>query len=183
MGWTIYGLLIQFLFWIPLTILFFRIALPLVRAPFSDPLVGWVYAVTNPPLRPLERFIPRWRNLSLAAVVLFWLVASIEFALLVRLATPVWTWLVGGLVGAASFALGFLMALIVLYTLFGLFQPRAGTSIVFVTERIARPICNVFRRRLPMIGPFDLSPAAAILMLMVLRLLLLWVSYKLMGGA
>ena len=42
MGWTIYGLLIQFLFWIPLTILFFRIALPLVRAPFSDPLVGWV---------------------------------------------------------------------------------------------------------------------------------------------
>ena len=75
------------------------------------------------------------------------------------------------------------MALIVLYTLFGLFQPRAGTSIVFVTERIARPICNVFRRRLPMIGPFDLSPAAAILMLMVLRLLLLWVSYKLMGGA
>jgi YggT family protein len=178
MGWTIYGLLIQFLFWIPLTILFFRIALPLVRAPFSDPLVGWVYSVTNPLLRPLERFIPRWRNLSLAALALYWLVASFEFALLVRLSTPVWTWLLGGLAGAISFALGFLMALIILYVLFGLFQPRAGTSLVAITERIARPICNVFRRRLPTVGPFDLSPAFAMLVLMLLRLLMQWLTYE-----
>lgn len=183
MGWSIYALVVQFLFWIPLTILFFRIALPLVRAPFSDPLVGWVYSVTNPVLRPLERYVPRWRNLSLAAALLYWLVASVEFALLVRLATPVWTWLVGGLVGALSFALGFLMVLIVLYILFGLFQPRAGTSLVFITERLARPICNVFRRRLPPIGPFDLSPAAAMLVLILLRLLLQWAGYRLMGGA
>jgi YggT family protein len=179
MGWTIYGMLIQFLFWIPLTILFFRIALPLVRAPFSDPLVGWVYSVSNPLLRPLERFIPRWRNLSLAAVAVFWLVASIEFALLLRLSTPVWTWLIGGLVGAVSFALGFLIALIVLHVLFSLFQPRAGTSLVFITERIARPICNVFRRRLPLIGPFDLSPAFAMLLLMLLRLTMQWATYEL----
>lgn len=178
MGWTVYGMLIQFLFWIPLTILFFRIALPLVRAPFSDPLVGWVYSVTNPLLRPLERFVPRWRNLSLAAVLVFWLVASIEYALLVRLAGPALLWPVGGLAGALSFALGFLIALIFLYTLFTLFQPRAGTSIVFVTERIAVPICRIFRRRLPMIGPFDLSPAAAILVLMLLRLLLQWLIYE-----
>ena len=31
MGWTVYGVLIQFLFWIPLTIMFFRIVLPQVR--------------------------------------------------------------------------------------------------------------------------------------------------------
>ncbi len=179
MGWTIYGLLIQFLFWIPLTILFFRIALPLVRAPFSDPLVGWVYAVTNPPLRPLERFIPRWRNLSLAAVFLYWLVASLEFALLAMFSTPLWTWLIGGLVGAVSFALGFLIVLIVLHVLFSLFQPRAGTSLVFITERIARPICSVFRRRLPLIGPFDLSPAVAMLLLMLLRLMMQWATYEL----
>lgn len=179
MGWTVYGLLIQFLFWIPLTVLFFRIALPLVRAPFSDPLVGWVYSVTNPLLQPLERFVPRWRNLSLAAVLLFWLIASIEYALLLRLAGPVLLWPLGGLAGAISFALGFLMALIFLYALFSLFQPREGSSVVFLTQRMAAPICNVFRRRLPLIGPFDLSPAAAMLALMLARLLLQWTIYQL----
>ncbi len=179
MGWTIYTVLIQFIFWIPLTILFFRIALPLVRAPFSDPLVGWVYSVTNPILRPVERLVPRWRNLSLAAALMFWLVASVEFALLVRLSGPAWLWPIGGLAGAISFALGFLIALIVLYTLFSLFQPRAGASIVALTERLARPICGVFRRFVPLLGPFDLSPALAVLSLIILRLLAQWVIYSL----
>ncbi|MBK8069852.1 MAG: YggT family protein [Rhodanobacteraceae bacterium] len=181
MGWTIYGYLIQFLFWIPLTILFFRIALPLVRAPFSDPLVGWVYSVTNPLLRPLERHIPRWRNFSIAAALLFWLVASLEFALLLRFYGHPGTWLVGGLVGAISFATGFLIALIILSALFTLFQPRAGSSFVFLTERLASPLVRRVRRYLPPVGPFDLSPAVAVLLLVILRMLLAWLVFKLSG--
>lgn len=182
MGWTIYAYLVTFLFWIPLTILFLRIALPLVRAPFSDPLVGWIYSITTPLLRPLERFIPRWRNLSLAAVLLFWLVASLECALLVRLDGNPLLWLAGGLAGAISFALGFLIALIVLYALFSLFQPRAGTSIVFLTERLASPACRMVRRYVPPIGPFDLSPAIVVMLLMILRIALLQLAAWLFAG-
>ncbi len=177
-GMSLYALLIQFLFWIPLTILFLRIALPVVRAPFSDPLVGWIYTVTNPVMRPFDRFIPRWRNWSLSAILLFWVVACIEYALL-RLGGSPLAWLVGGLGGAISFALGFLIALIFLYTLFSLFQPRAGTSIVYLTERIASPLCNVFRRRIPPLGPFDLSPALVIVCLILARLLLTSGLYQL----
>lgn len=182
MGWTLYYYCITFLFWIPLTILFLRIALPLVRAPFSDPLVGWVYSVTTPVLRPLERFVPRWRNLSLAAVLLFWLVAALEFALLVRLQGHAGLWLLGGLAGALSFALGFLIALIVLYALFSLFQPRAGASFVFIVERIAAPLCNRVRRLVPPLGPFDLAPAIVILLLLIMRVLLAEQMTKLAGG-
>ncbi len=182
MGWTIYAYLIQFLFWIPLTILFLRIALPLVRAPFSDPVVGWVYSVTNPLLRPLERYIPRWRNFSIAAALLFWLVASLEFALLLRFNGNPGTWLVGGLLGAIGFATGFLIALIILSALFTLFQPRAGTSFVFLTDRLASPLVNRVRRHVPPVGPFDLSPAMAVLMLFVLRLLLAWAIFQVAGG-
>ncbi len=176
MGLTVYSFVIQFLFWIPLAILFFRIVLPLVRAPFSDPMVGWVYTVTNPVMRPFDRFIPRWRNLSITAVLLFWLVASIEYALL-RLGGSPLAWLVGGLGGALSFALGFLIALTVLYVLFGLFQPRAGTSLVFLTERIAAPLCGVFRRFIPPLGPLDLSPALVTLSLVLTRLVLTQLLY------
>lgn len=181
MGWTIYAYLIQFIFWIPLTILFFRIALPLVRAPFSDPLVGWVYSVTNPLLRPLERHIPRWRNFSIAAALLLWLVASLEFALLLRFNGHPGAWMVGGLMGAISFATGFLIALIILSALFTLFQPRAGTSFVFLTVRLAAPIVKRVRRFVPPLGPFDLSPAVAILLLVILRLILAWAIYQLSG--
>lgn len=181
MGWTIYAYLIQFLFWIPLTILFLRIALPLVRAPFSDPLVGWVYSITNPLLRPLERYIPRWRNFSIAAALLFWLVASLEFMLMLRLHGHPGTWLVGGLMGAIGFATGFLIALIILSALFTLFQPRAGSSFVFLTDRLASPLVSRVRRYVPLIGPFDLSPAVAILLLVILRLLLAWGIFQLSG--
>lgn len=176
MGLTVYAFVIQFLFWIPLAILFFRIVLPLVRAPFSDPMVGWVYTVTNPVMRPFDRFIPRWRNLSLTALMLFWLVASIEYALL-RLGGSPLAWLIGGLAGAISFALGFLIVLIVLYVLFGLFQPRAGTSLVFLTERIAAPLCNLFRRYIPPLGPLDLSPALVTLSLVLTRLVFTQLLY------
>lgn len=178
MALDVYGFVIQFLFWIPLAILFFRIVLPLVRAPFSDPMVGWVYTVTNPVMRPFDRFIPRWRNLSLTAVILFWLVASIEYALL-RLGGSPLAWLVGGLGGAISFALGFLIVLIVLYVLFNLFQPRAGTSLVFLTERIAAPLCNSFRRFIPPLGPLDLSPALVTLSLILARLVFTQLLYGL----
>lgn len=178
MGLTVYSFVIQFLFWIPLAILFCRIVLPLVRAPFSDPLVGWVYTVTNPVLRPFDRFIPRWRNLSLTAVLLFWLVASIEYALL-RLGGSPLAWLIGGLSGALSFALGFLIAMIILYVLFSLFQPRAGTSFVFLTERIAAPLCNVLRRYVPPLGPLDLSPALMTLALVLTRLVVTGLLYGL----
>ena len=57
-----------------------------------------------------------------------------------------------------------------LYVLFGLFQPRAGTSLVFLTERIAAPLCNVFRRFIPPLGPLDLSPALVTLSLILTRL-------------
>jgi len=177
-GLSIYAWLIQFLFWIPLTILFLRIVLPVVRAPFSDPLVGWIYTVTNPVMRPFERFIPRWRNWSLTAILLFWVVACIEYAL-IRLGGSPLAWLIGGLGGAISFALGFLIALVVLYALFSLFQPRAGTSIVYLTERIAQPMCAVFRRHIPPLGPLDLSPAMVVLSLVLTRLLLTAALYQL----
>lgn len=178
MGWMLYGYLISFLFWIPLTVLFLRIALPLVRAPFSDPMVGWIYTVTTPVLRPIERFVPRWRNLSLAAVLLLWLVASLEFALLTLRLAPL-AWLAGGLGGGLSFVAGFLMVLIMVYSLFSLFEPRQGTSIVYLVGRMASPLCNVFRRYVPAIGPFDLSPAFAILALVLIRLLATTLLYGL----
>lgn len=181
MGWTIYGYLVQFVFWIPLTILFLRIALPLVRAPFSDPLVGWVYSVTNPLLRPLERYIPRWRNFSIAAALLLWLVATLEFVFLLRFNGNPGFWPVGGLLNAIGFATGFLIALIILSALFTLFQPRAGSSFVFLTDRLASPLVRRVRRYLPPVGPFDLSPAVAVFLLLILRLLLAWLVFQISG--
>ncbi len=179
MGQNILPLLISFLFWIPLTILFLRLALPLVRAPFSDPVVGWVYEVTNPVFRPFERFVPRYRNLSLTAVLLFWFTATLEYTLLVWFSGSAFAWIVGGLAGAIGFALGALMVCVVLFALFSLFQPRAGTSIVYLVERFSVPLVRHVRRFIPTIGPIDLSPAIVVLALMIVRLLLTDGLYRL----
>lgn len=179
MGMTIYQLIIGFLFWIPLTILFLRLALPLVRAPFSDPVVGWVYGVTNPVFRPIERFVPRYRNLSLTALLLFWLTATLEYMLLFWFTGSPLAWMVGGLAGALGFAIGAMIVCVVLSALFSLFQPRAGTSIVYLVERLAQPMLRAVRRFVPPIGPIDLSPAIVVLGLLIVRLLLTGLLYEL----
>mgnify|MGYP002783985114 CR=1 FL=1 len=168
MWWSIYQLIMSFVFWIPMAILFLRILFPLVRAPFSDPMVGWIYTVTNPLMRPLERFIPRYRNLHLAAVLLFIAVSMLSVAVIGLTLQPRML-IFGGLERALGFVYFFLIALLILYVLMSFVVVRRGNFFVELVGRVVGPPIRWIRARVPPIGPFDLSP-----MLLILALTILW---------
>lgn len=165
---SIYQLVMSVVFWIPMAILFLRILFPLVRAPFSDPMVGWVYTVTNPVMQPLERFIPRYRNFHIAALLLFLLTAMLSMAVIALTLDPRLV-IVGGLSRALGFAYWFLMVLTLLYILMSFVVVRRGSFFFELVTRVVGPPLRWLRARIPPLGPLDLSP-----MLFVLGLTILW---------
>ncbi|HMM67014.1 MAG TPA: YggT family protein [Dokdonella sp.] len=63
-------ILIEFAFGILVGLIVLRVLLQLVRANFHNPICQFLYKASNPILMPLRRFIPSWRRLDLAGVLL-----------------------------------------------------------------------------------------------------------------
>lgn len=162
MGATLYSILIDFLFFIPMAITLMRLVFPLVRAPFSDPAVSWTYTVTNPLMRPLERVVPRYRNFHIAALLLFLLTAMLNVWASTLQLDPALI-VIGGLVKALWFAFGAFFLMMLLYILASFVVLRQGNFLIDLVNRIAAPPCRAVRRVIPPLGPFDLSPALVIM--------------------
>ncbi|HBM50719.1 MAG TPA: YggT family protein, partial [Marinobacter sp.] len=65
-----------------MTIVLLRFLLQLARADFYNPISQFVVKATNPPLRPLRRFIPGWGGIDGAALVLAVIIQAITFFLI-----------------------------------------------------------------------------------------------------
>lgn len=166
--------LINTLFGLYIGAVLLRFLLQAVRADYYNPLAQIVVKLTNPLLLPLRRIIPGWRKLDLAALVLAYLLALLNLALVVLLygAMPaLLPWLLGGL-------LRLLLILLNLYTFTILIQalmswlspgyhPVMG-ALASVNEPLLRPV----RRLIPPLGGLDLSPLFVLLGLQVVRILL-----------
>src|SRR5690554_7958689 len=62
-----------------MTLVLLRFLLQLARADFYNPISQFVVKVTNPPLRPLRRFIPGWGGIDGSALVLAVFIQAITF--------------------------------------------------------------------------------------------------------
>ncbi len=65
-----------------MTIVLLRFLLQLARADFYNPISQFVVKATNPPLRPLRRFIPGWGGVDGASLVLAVIIQGITFFLI-----------------------------------------------------------------------------------------------------
>lgn len=152
-----------------------RFLLQCVRADFYNPLVQFLVRITNPPLLPLRRFIPGYRGLDLASVVLAFLLQLIEVLLV--------TLLLGKPVSGASLLLltvaELLMMLINIY-LWGVviqavlswFNPDPRHPAARVLAQLTAPVLRPARRLLPPISGVDLSPMLVVVALIFVSLLL-----------
>ncbi|MEM7020875.1 MAG: YggT family protein, partial [Pseudomonadota bacterium] len=88
MGYLVTALafLIQVVFGIYIFLLVLRFLLYWARVDFTHPISQFVYTLTNPPLRPLHKFIPQWRGIDFATVLLMLLLQMCEIFLRYTLA-------------------------------------------------------------------------------------------------
>lgn len=168
--------LIQLLFGLYILIVMLRFLLQLTRADFYNPVSQFIVKATSPLLNPLRRVIPGIAGVDLAAIVLMWLLQTIELALIVMISGMggglVFTiaWAVPELVNLAInvFLFSILIQVILSWVNPGTYNPALGL-IHSLTEPVLRPA----RRMIPPISGLDLSPMLVMVGLTLLKMLLL----------
>ena len=167
------ALLIQFAFGCAVALFVFRLLAEAVRADFYNPICQFLYRATNPVLTPLRRVIPTWRHINLAALLIAWALEVVKNVLLIFVAADFWTSGVGALVLGVADLLNFFMItyliMIFAWALLSYVNVDARNPVVPLLGKIVDPVLKPFRRILPLIGGFDLSPVLAILVILLIQ--------------
>ena len=139
-------------------------------SPFGNPLVGFAHALTQWLVRPLGMVLKPSGRLDwpgIVAALVLGLVTSLAFAMLLGvpgMVNPVYVVLLGVL-----WALYLAMLLIIASAVLSLINPQA--PLAWPLAALTAPLLKPFRRVLPMVGQFDLTPLVALLVIQVVLVL------------
>lgn len=167
--------LLNTLFGLYLAIVLLRIHLQLVRADFFNPLAQFIWQATQPLLQWPSRYVPRWRHLDIAALLLLYVIAFIN----IRLDIAIMGWSVS--IGPSLYiaVLKLLILALNLYTFTILAQaimswlgPNVHGPATALLWNINEPFLRPVRRYLPPLGGIDLTPLLVILGLQVVARLI-----------
>ena len=152
-----------------LLVLLLRFWLPWLQADFRNPLAQGILRFTSPVVIPVRRIVPSFGRLDTATVLVAFIIQYLTVLLLLVI--------VGQSAGIVPIALTAIVKLVVLsinlfvYAIFiriilswvaqGTYNP-ATAIIATLTEPVLRP----FRRIIPPLGGFDISPIFAIILLL-----------------
>jgi len=152
-----------------LLVLLLRFWLPWLQADFRNPLAQGILRLTSPVIIPVRRIVPPFGKLDTATVLVAFIIQYLTVLLLLLI--------VGQTAGIVPIALTAVVKLVALsinlfvYAIFiriilswvaqGTYNP-ATAIITTLTEPVLRP----FRRILPPMGGFDISPIFAIILLL-----------------
>lgn len=172
------GLLLDFAFDALLVLFLLRVFAELWRADFRNPISQFVYRYSNPVLAPLRRLIPNANRWNVSALLVAWVLELIKWALKFAIggAMPhVGGLLIVGFGALLDFALLMYVVMIFVWALASMFGGGNGYSsnpaLQFVTQMVEPPL-RPLQRHLPTLGGIDFSPAVAILVLLLGRILI-----------
>jgi YggT family protein len=151
-----------------------RLYMQYQRVSFGNPVGRFVFALTDWLVLPLRRVLPAIGRLDTASLVSVFLVELAQFGILWLLAGQ--PGVVVSLLGIAVFGLvrltlSGLMALVIVYAIMS--WMRSDSPIADVIDRLCAPLLRPFRKLIPLVGGFDLSPLALLVVVQV-GLLVLW---------
>jgi YggT family protein len=156
--------------------LLLRVYLSWLRIAGHNPLVQLSWALTEWLVKPFRALLPGRTRIDWPCVVAA-LALGFVFILLMRLTgiaiASDWELLVPQVLGlVVRWALYMLEVLVFIYVLLSLINPHAPLAPTF--DLLTRPLLAPFRRLLPLVGGFDLSPLLFLLLVQVLLLVVDW---------
>lgn len=168
-------ILIEFVFGALIALVLLRVMLQAVRANFHNPICQFVYKTTNPLLMPLRRFIPAWRRLDNAGVVLAWVLTFLKLWLMSETVGQNLGW-AGLAVIAVADLLGFSLmiglGLILVRIVLSFIASESYHPIVPLVYQLTDPVLKPLQRILPALGGLDFSPLVAWLLITLARVLI-----------
>ena len=168
--------LISTLFDLYILVVMLRFIFQLVRADFYNPLSQFIVKATSPLLVPMRRIIPSMGTIDTSCIVLLLALQLIKLTIV-------------GLLSSGMFAVGMLLVLAIAETIslvfnvftFGILiqvilswiNPGTYNPVTAVLYSLTEPVLGPFRRLIPPISGFDLSPIAALLALQIGKMLVM----------
>ena len=168
----ILSIVLRALYWVLVPAALLRFQMQAVRAPFRNPVGQFICAVTDWAVKPLRRVVPGsgghdWA--SLAAGFLFELLHGLAFdTLSMRFSIfrgAVAPWLTASVFGFAATILMVAIGCIVVYAIIS--WVRADSPVGDILGALVSPWLRPIRRRIPMLGGFDLSPMVLLVLLQI----------------
>ena len=144
-----------------------RLYMQVQRIPFGNPVGRFVFALTDWIVLPLRRVLPAYRKWDTASLIAAYLIELAQFGIL---------WLMVGrgggalvpvlaLFGLVRLVISGVIGLVIVYAILSWVQ--ADSPIADVIDRLCAPMLRPFRRLIPLVGGFDLSPLALLVLLQV----------------
>lgn len=148
---------------------FLRLALAWVRTDFRNPLAQFVLKITNPLVIPARRFIPPAGGLDLATLAVLLVLQTLATAVLVKIAcvgtAEIGQVVVLGLMRLVDLVLSTWSLLLLIYVISSWVTPGGYNPAVAILASLVEPVLAPFRRIIPPIAGFDLSPVFALLLI------------------
>lgn len=140
------------------------------RIPFANPVGRFVFALTDWIVLPLRKVLPgykRWDFASILAAFLFEIAKFLILAALGRFALA-WVPVLAGF-GLVRLLISGATGLVIVYAI--LSWVNADSPMTDVIDRLAAPLLRPFRKVIPLVGGFDLSPLALLVALQVMAII------------
>jgi YggT family protein len=144
-----------------------RLYMQVQRIPFGNPVGRFIFALTDWIVLPIRRLLPGYRRWDWASLIAAYLFELAQFGIL---------WLFvhthAGLIpilaafGLVRLVISGVIGLVIVYAILSWVQ--ADSPIVDVIDRLTAPMLRPFRRLIPLVGGFDLSPLALLVVLQIL---------------
>lgn len=168
-------ILVHVLFGLAAWIFTLRVLLQWVGANFNNPICQALYRLTNPVLMPLRRVLKPWRRLDLAGALVVFIIQLLKVWLLLALGgvmAGIGAILVLGVAETLSMLLVMYLVFILIRSILSWVGPSPRHPAVPLLIQLTEPVLRPFRRLLPAMGGFDLSPLLALLVILLARALI-----------
>lgn len=170
-------LIISTIFSIYILAVMLRFILQWARADFYNPLSQLLVKITNPPLKPLRRFIPGWGGIDFAAIILMIVLKVIEIgltSLIKGVSASVGIIILTAVSELIGLAIMLFIVLIIVSVVLSWIGQGNQNPMVGLVQQMTEPVLSPFRKIIPPLGGIDLSPILAIVSLQIIKIFADW---------
>lgn len=167
--------LIDIIFGLYILAVMLRFMLQWVRADFYNPMAQALVRITNPPLKPLRKFIPGLAGIDMASVVLMLVLQIIAITLMSLVSGqslhPVFLFFYSLSELVSLFIMVFIVGIII-QVIVSWVNPGAYNPALSMVYSLTEPVLRPARRLIPSMGGLDLSPLVATVGLYLIKMLI-----------
>ncbi len=158
-----------------LLLLLLRFWLPIMRADFRNPIASGILRFTSPLVIPVRRIIPPIGRLDTSTILVAYI---LEFLLILALLAlrglrvetlPI---AITAILELAILSLNLFFFVILIKIILSWVAPQNYNPMTVLLNTMAEPVLRPFRRIVPAVGGFDISPIFAIVLLKAAEIVL-----------